>query len=187
MILGLTGYAGVGKDTAAEYLVKEFNFTRVAFADKLRQLAYNINPYIHHEVPGLSHRLVGIVDEMGWDRAKREIIAIREFLQGTGHGARLTFGDPFWIQAAFTPEVLQNTDIVVTDVRYENEVKYIADLGGYIIRIQRDGFGPINDHITEKELAYDYIITNDNVSKSYLHYSLSELVVGLRRLENYQS
>ena len=36
MIIGIDGYAGAGKDTAADILVKE-GFTKVSFADSLRE------------------------------------------------------------------------------------------------------------------------------------------------------
>src|SRR5690554_6717539 len=36
MIIGIDGYAGAGKDTAADMLVKE-GFTKVSFADSLRE------------------------------------------------------------------------------------------------------------------------------------------------------
>ena len=39
-IVGLSGYARSGKDEAAKVLVEEFGFTRVAFADKLREVLY---------------------------------------------------------------------------------------------------------------------------------------------------
>ena len=39
MIIGLTGYKGSGKDTAASHLVEKYGFTRVAFADKLKKSA----------------------------------------------------------------------------------------------------------------------------------------------------
>lgn len=185
-LLGLVGYSGVGKDSAGDFLEREFQFRQVAFADKIRELSYNINPYIGINDYGTSPYLVGIVDEIGWERAKREIKGVREFLQKVGEGARQTFGDRFWIDKVFTgyyPE--SDEDIVVTDVRYENESTFISQLNGYIVRIVREGYGPVNDHITEKPLLFDYTVTNVTGDKHALEYRLRELVLGLRNLENY--
>ncbi len=44
MIIGLTGYAQSGKDTVANILVERYGFTRVAFADKIREFLYETNP-----------------------------------------------------------------------------------------------------------------------------------------------
>jgi len=36
MIIGICGLIGSGKDTIADYLVKEHNFIKLSFADKLK-------------------------------------------------------------------------------------------------------------------------------------------------------
>ena len=38
MIIGLTGYAQAGKDSVANSLVQNYGYTRVAFADKIKEL-----------------------------------------------------------------------------------------------------------------------------------------------------
>jgi len=45
MIIGLSGYAQSGKDTVANYL-SEYGFTRLAFADPIRKLLYQMNPIV---------------------------------------------------------------------------------------------------------------------------------------------
>lgn len=45
VVLALAGYRGSGKDTAAEFLIKEWDYRRLAFADKIKEnvaYAYNI-------------------------------------------------------------------------------------------------------------------------------------------------
>ena len=37
MILGLAGPRGGGKDTLADYLVEDYSFKRIAFADPIRE------------------------------------------------------------------------------------------------------------------------------------------------------
>ncbi len=54
---------------------------------------------------------------------------------------------------------------VITDVRFPNEAQAIKEKGGYVIRIDRPGVKPINDHPSETSLdtwKFDYKI--DNVS-----------------------
>lgn len=186
MIFGLTGYAGSGKDTAANYLVEKHGFTRVAFADKLREFCLEIDPRVssrdRSNYPGERFLLSTLVDEFGWDTAKREYIEVREFLQGVGHGARVSFGDLFWIERALTPEVLSNDRIVVTDVRYKNEVDHIAGLGGFIVRINRADVGPVNNHITERPLPFDYKIDNPPGYLPGFHSNLNELVRNISKI-----
>ena len=65
MIIGLTGYARSGKDTVANYLVEHHGYTRVAFADAIRDALYELNPYIANNL-----RVAEVVDDYGWDIAK---------------------------------------------------------------------------------------------------------------------
>lgn len=81
MIVGLAGYAGAGKDTAAQCLV-ERGWRQDSFAAPLKQMAYDINPWIpswHTE----GQRLRDMVDDRGWEDAKK-VPAVRQFLQNLG-------------------------------------------------------------------------------------------------------
>jgi len=52
---------------------------------------------------------------------------------------------------------------IITDVRFENEAKAVKDKGGIIIRVDRPGVKPINDHPSEIGLDawnFDYKIAN---------------------------
>lgn len=44
-IIGLCGQAGAGKDTVADYLVKQYNCTKMAFASPLKTVAEELFPY----------------------------------------------------------------------------------------------------------------------------------------------
>jgi dephospho-CoA kinase len=49
MIIGLIGYAQSGKDTVANMLVDKFDFERRAFADRIREILYEMNPMVGGE------------------------------------------------------------------------------------------------------------------------------------------
>ena len=101
MILGLTGYAQSGKDTVAQTLIERYGFTRIAFADKIRELLYEMDPPVPSGV-GNERHIVGLqnyVDIYGWDVSKQNPI-VRSMLQNLGVGARKVFGEWFWIEQA---------------------------------------------------------------------------------------
>lgn len=53
---------------------------------------------------------------------------------------------------------------IITDTRFPNEAQAIKDKGGIVIKVQRPGVGPVNDHPSEtalKDYEFDYIINND--------------------------
>lgn len=171
MIIGLAGYAGAGKDTVGDILIQKYGYRRVAFADKIRSFLYDINPQIG------SLTLQTIVNESGWDIAKINP-EVRRLLQDTGIAGRNLLGEDIWIWESLGEVVYSaantNADggtsgsieekIVVTDVRFENEAKFIKDFGGQVWQVVREGVKPYNDHISEVDLIgydFDKVITNN--------------------------
>lgn len=156
MIIGLTGYARTGKDTVASVLVKDFGFERIAFADPIRELLYELNP----KVNGIYLR--EMVEEHGWEITKSQM-EVRRLLQDLGIGARKVFGSTFWVERAmFKMSIDKN--YVITDVRFRNEADAIRSLPSKIWRIQRSGVVAINDHVSEHDMDYynvDYTLVNE--------------------------
>lgn len=161
-LIGLTGVARSGKDTAAEALVAA-GFTRVAFADAVRDVALGADPYVLVEhAGGHSHeRLTDVVEAFGWERAKEQA-DVRRLLQRLGtEGVRANLGDDAWIRAAMAKV---DGPTVVTDVRFPNEADAIRWRHGLIVRIVRPGTGRANAHVTESAMSdqpVDVEIVND--------------------------
>jgi hypothetical protein len=162
MIIGLSGYARSGKDTVAGMLMGIHGFERVAFADKIRTLLFEMDPIIMHG--DMWFRLQDIVESKGWEEAKTEYPEIRRLLQDLGVGGRQLLEDSVWINAALN-EFDAADKVVVTDVRFKNEAARIKELGGQLWRINRINVGPANDHISEVDLDdwnFDGVITNNS-------------------------
>lgn len=195
MIVGLTGFAQSGKDTAAGFLM-ERGFKRLAFADILRQSLYNLNPFVifgddgDGMAVGPTHRRVrDLVDSVGWDVAKVEFPEIRELLQrfGTEVGREL-YGANFWVEMAMA-QITRHTaqdcvgdvigDWVITDVRFPNEEAAVHNAGGLVFRIDR-GNAPVNAHASEQHvltMKVDGVIQNNGDLEQYERNVLK--VVGL--------
>lgn len=157
MIIGLSGYARSGKDTVADWLCLNYGYTRLSFAQPMRDAIYALNPLVD-----AGCRLVDLVDEYGWDVAKSNP-EVRRLLQvfGTDVG-RKQFGDNFWVQQAF--DKIEGTKIVFSDVRFPNEAKAIQDKGGDVWRINRHNHAPVNHHISEHAMdnhLFKHVIYND--------------------------
>ncbi len=164
-VIGLIGFAQVGKDTFAQALVEE-GYQRRAFADALRSVLYGLNPMVdcfdvqkHHAVPKVNRvwSVQKLVDKHGWEFAKAEgppwsEYTVRKYLQRLGtEGGREVLGDNVWVDAVLD-HLVPGQRYVVTDVRFPNEVEAVAKAGGILIRITRPGYGPVNDHISEHAL-----------------------------------
>lgn len=152
VLVGIVGYAQVGKDTAGAAF-ERCGYQRVGFADRLKALAYALNPLIEVS-KGLPVRYADIVDTMGMEEAKRRFPGSRQFLKDLGGGCRHHLAEDIWVRIALE-NVLPLT--VVTDVRFLNEAIAIraaaVDMNGRaaIVRVTRPGYGPESDF--EKEVA----------------------------------
>jgi hypothetical protein len=187
MIIGLTGCKGGGKDTVGQHLVDNYEFTRLAFADKLKEAVGNllaIHPDDCDEFKHIPTMRCGTFDLSRTDNLHSNHFTFREFLQrfGTEMG-RNTFGRDFWVQQ-WEEELYRNSyqtgNVVATDVRFPNEAYRIIHLGGTIVEIVRPGYEP-DGHVSEEPLQRDLIdaqIVNDGDIAS-LYVDVDELMKGL--------
>lgn len=171
MIIGITGLAQSGKDTAAQYLVDNYGFNRKAFADKLKEFCYLINPELREAV-----------DAVGWESAKK-IPVFRRFLQDAGHNARVVFGSDFWVDQVLNKkdaDDITKENIVFTDMRYQNEFDRVNWFEGWTIRINRPGLKLINNHVTETQhlnIPVSFNVTNETFDGLYLELdSIMEII-----------
>lgn len=157
IIVGLSGYAGSGKDTAAEALIAK-GFTRVSFFDKAREVALALNPLIPVVVPGIRGaadqttyvRLADWVEAHGWTEAKRNL-EVRNLLQRLGTEAgRRVLGENVWVDAVMRD--LPDGNLVFTDMRFPNEYDAVIAAGGVAVRINRPGVEAVNAHPSETAL-----------------------------------
>ena len=104
------------------------------------------------------------------------LMTVREFLQKLGTDAiRNGLHPNAWVNAAMAGykniitgydgkvPVAELPNWIFTDCRFPNEAQAIKDRGGVIIRIDRPGIGPVNDHPSETALDdwdFDYKILN---------------------------
>jgi hypothetical protein len=162
MIIGLTGYAQSGKDTVAKILVENYGYTRVAFADKIRDFLYEMNPMVDN-VAGEPIFLKERVDRDGWEVAKKNP-HVRRALQNAGVSARKVFGEDFWIDRSLV-SILRNENTVITDVRFINEADVVKHQAGQVWRIKRLGVDAVNAHVSESQMdgyPVDQIFTNNS-------------------------
>lgn len=100
-------------------------------------------------------------------------MSVREFLQKLGtDGLRTGLHENTWVNALMADyEGLYDIDTdsttwpkwVITDTRFPNEAKAIKKAGGIVIRVDRPGYKPINDHPSETGLDdwdFDHRIMN---------------------------
>lgn len=167
-LVGLTGYAQSGKDTVGSRLISEHGFTRVGFADALRDSLWALNPIVAQGVmeQGLAAetlRFQDIVNQWGWETGKRVFPEFRELQQRMGtEVGREQFGETFWTDIAARKVDAIDGPVVITDVRFANEAQFVKDRGGLVWKIERPGVGPVNNHASDRlDFEADRFIHND--------------------------
>ena len=158
MIIGIGYKRGSGKDTVAEHLVETHNFRRRAFADSLKAAARAIFGWDDRHLHG---DLKESVDPY-WGMSPRWA------LQRMGTEAmRRNVADDVWIRSLRRHMIdSPQSDWVIPDVRFINEIKAIREWGGVLWRVDRSRIMLGYDgHASEIELDdyrdWDAVIVND--------------------------
>jgi hypothetical protein len=165
MNIGIIGRARSGKDTAGKWFVDERGYRRVAFADALKEAALRVDPIVDTtEYGDYTVDLSTVVADLGWEEAKDAHPEVRRFLQELGSAMRAVDPD-IWIRPVLEKSIEANdagVPVVVTDVRYPNEVDALKRAGFHLLHINRPGI-PQLDHESERlgpEAAH-YLVQND--------------------------
>jgi len=155
MIVGLSGFARSGKDTAAEVLISSYGFKRMAFADALKA---DLKGMIGTALETIG-KDVSLYNEMLTTSKE----TVRPIMVEYGRIMRDLYA-PYWIDRLFSDMLgTEGNRFVITDCRYENEAKEIRKFGGIVVGITRPDVIPAN---AEEEMSFskftpDYTINND--------------------------
>ena len=158
-LIGFTGAAGAGKDTAGMILAEQYGYHLFAFADPLYDALIAMTQYS---------------EDRFRDRHLKEVeipslgVSPRKLLQTLGtEWGRDTIDKDWWVKLARS-RVRQRMqcgyDVVVTDVRFQNEVDMVREFEGTLIRIEREGTAAVRPHVSENPAIWeqaDRTILND--------------------------
>ena len=165
IIIGVTGRARSGKDTVGEYLINNYGFKRLAFADSLKNACESVFGFSHDQLYGDSKEKV---DEY-WKHTPREIfqkvgteLFRIELPKQCSH-----IGDDIWIRSV--DRKIQNLKkagckrVVITDMRFKNEKEFINAQHGLSIKTVRNISNNQSNHASEVEIdGFQCDITFDN-------------------------
>jgi len=140
MIVGLLGFIGSGKGTAGDIL-KDLGFQQVSFAKGVKDVAAEMFDWPRHLLEGDTEesREWREQPDKFWSKEFGKEFSPRQALQlmGTEVG-RDVFHTDFWvIKLKNYMKKHYGTNFVITDVRFENEIKFLKEQGGILIEVQR--------------------------------------------------
>jgi len=141
MIVGFVGFIGSGKDTAADYLVNFHGFRRDSFANTLKDAVANVFGWDRTLLEGRTaeaREWREQVDEWWAQRLNMPTLTPRWVLQYWGtEVCRKGFHDDIWIASVENKMRKTGDNIVISDVRFPNEIQSIHNAGGIVVRIKR--------------------------------------------------
>jgi hypothetical protein len=173
-IIAIHGFKQSGKDTLAKLLVDEFGYTRIAFADRVKDAI--------HLIFGVSKELLYGSDEdkqqlspVRWsdvekvpERKKDDptFLSIRELLQiFATEMCRDKIPSVWYRYLPIDPQ----RPTVISDLRFENEAQHLQSLGAVIIRVQRPQ-AKASSHASEMGIPEAYIHHNILNNKDLDHF-----------------
>lgn len=141
MIIGICGFIGSGKDTAADYLVNFHEFRRESFAATLKDAVAAVFGWDREMLEGRTKQAREWreqVDPWWADRLGMPDLTPRWVLQYWGtEVCRKGFHDDIWIASLENKLRSSKDDLVISDCRFPNEISAIKRAGGSVIWVQR--------------------------------------------------
>lgn len=168
-ILGILGKKRHGKDTISNHIISKYNFQSIAYAGPLKEMCRILFGFNDEQLYGNDKE----IHDKYWKITPRDAFQyvgtdlIRKQMNGLIPGIK----ESFWVECtkiSILKRLNENpsTNIVVTDVRFADEVDLIHELGGYIIKVERPSINSSDEHISEKGIDdinnYDHKIINDS-------------------------
>jgi hypothetical protein len=141
MIIGFVGFISAGKDTAADYLVNYHEFRRDSFASTLKDAVAAVFGWDRTLLEGRTKEAREWREQVDtwWSlRLGIKNLTPRWILQYWGTEVlRGAFHDQIWIASLENKMRKTRDNIVISDVRFPNEITAIKNAGGKVIRIKR--------------------------------------------------
>lgn len=134
IVVGITGRKRSGKDTLGKHLIDNYNFTRLAFADTLKEACKEVFGFTNEQVYG--DDLKEVIDPY-WGYTPREVlqkVGTELFRNAINQEDVLPkIGKDIWVRCVerkilkLAKEDPNKRRFVITDMRFPNELKFIMN------------------------------------------------------------
>jgi hypothetical protein len=167
VVIAICGFKRSGKDTIADYLVKQYGYNKIKIADPLKETCSMLFGLSQEQIEGDQKEVI----DQRWGVTPRQIMQYvgTELMQYQIQELLPNIGRTFWIKSLLGKHSANSAcPLVVSDMRFQHELDEMrAHYGDNVkvikvvnCRVDRDG----DAHISEKEwitIKEDVLIVND--------------------------
>lgn len=150
MIIGIVGFIGSGKNTVSNYIVNNYNFEQHSFASNLKDILSILFLWDRELLEGetLESRIWREEPDIWWENKLNWInspiytkfnkrFTPRFVSQYIGTNLfRDMFNNNIWV-LSLEKKIKDVENCVITDCRFRNEIAFIRQQGGKIVRVKR--------------------------------------------------
>jgi hypothetical protein len=140
-LIGITGKKFSGKDTLGNFLVQNYGYEQIAYADAMKDAVKCIFDFDDEQLYGSKKE---VIDDF-WGKTPRQVLQFvgTDLFRNHSHELMPHIGKDIWVQVVkrkIMNKLKKNPQakIIVTDARFHNEVDVIKQLGGSIIKLKRN-------------------------------------------------
>jgi dephospho-CoA kinase len=180
MIIGITGKKFNGKDTVSDYIVSKYNFTKIAYAEPLKEVCRNLFNFNDEQLYGDKKEDL----DSFWNITPRQAFQFigTDMIRNNMDKMIKGVNNNFWVKCLEKRIINLNSrgikNIIVSDIRFNNEADLIKRLNGKLIKVSRNIVN--NDsHISELEI--------DNIEEDILIENKGSLEELYSKIDTYLS
>lgn len=176
-IIGISGKKQHGKDTIADYLVHNYMYRKMSFADPLKKVCSVIFGFTKEQ---MSDSKLKETPDARWKVSPRQALQFVGTDLFRNHFGALcpAVSEHIWVEA-MRSRIDKRELTVIPDIRFKDELDLIHELGGIVVNVVRDSVESTDKHVSEKAVeGYDISIKNNGTIQS-LYQEVDKVLLGI--------
>lgn len=146
-VIAICGFAGAGKDTMADVLVKDFGYVKISMADAIKDMLAIVFGWDRDMLQGSTteSRIWREQPDAYWSEILGYDFSPRKAMTLVGTDLfRNRFFNDIWVHTAKRRIMSSdpNTRFVIPDIRFANEIEMVNSLGAHLFEVRR-GLTPL--------------------------------------------
>lgn len=166
-LISFSGYAGSGKDAAAEIMAARARYVKTTMTTPLEQTLVKLNPWVEDDKEGTIERFADLYENLGEFAIKEFSEARRLMLALETEVGRENDGN-MWLDLAFA-EVQRllslNKKVALSGVLHAEELNLVRKFDGVCVWINRPGVKARSSRITIHPTDCDVAVVNNGTVK----------------------